>query len=499
MSWPSAILITPEINDDARMIILFRTASFFALKYFYYKILSSLISNFLSPLPNIWDKHVWTCLEVTIPVGTILACTLSLVSVGSVDQHNEEKHREEPWEWRLESTNESPCERLRVVGGVVSLTGVFVPAISQQSRAVFTLDVRWVDQVRVRQVRESLSNGGVTGHESTETVLLSVSGIEEVVCNGQDYKQCSVVLPRPVVFQWVVVSQEQSTVTVGKWHTGNVPETEHEAKLLICHVPGWNNQLLALRARVGVKPECIHDKAHLWSDVAIGVVLLESHRQSQKVEKIPWNAHLEKHLDVQVLANSRVQRSAHETVVDVVTGHAVVVLGDIERVHVETNGEDETIGNGSNHHLAEVVDDVVHLESVEVESNEDRIGSVERPDGITEVWQLATAQVRQWLSFRPDSWQGQVEHTLGDEEHGEDQHHRWRGNTVLQEDVPQLKTESWPILALGWPSWKTAIELRRDPHVNHQEREAHHHAECTGWTAELPLDLILGDVLWVIL
>lgn len=290
-------------------------------------------------LNNIWDKHIWTSLKVSVPVFTILSSALSLVSESPVNQHNEEEYWEEPWEWRSETTNTAPGKSHSVVSGVMSLTGVLVPTVSQQERAIGTLDVARVLEIRERQVWESLSERGVASHDSSETVLLSVTGIEEVVCNGQDSEQGNVVLNGPVVLGWVVVSEVQSTVAVSVWDTGDVPENQHEAKLLVSHVPSWNNQFLTLGAGVGVEPVSIDDKDDLGRDIAIRVELLQGSSEGKEVQGEPWDSDLEEHLQVQVLADSWVQWSTHEAIVDVVTGHSVVILRVIETVDIQQNGK----------------------------------------------------------------------------------------------------------------------------------------------------------------
>jgi hypothetical protein len=108
--------------------------------------------------------------------------------MGSVDQNNEEEHWEEPWERRCKSTHQTPRQRLDVVSSVVQLSGIGDPTVSQQKGAVFTLDILWIYKVRVWQVRERLTEFGVTGHLSSETVLLTVTSIKEVVCSTQENK-----------------------------------------------------------------------------------------------------------------------------------------------------------------------------------------------------------------------------------------------------------------------------------------------------------------------
>lgn len=370
----------------------------------------------------------------------------------------------------------------------MSFTGIFIPPVSQQKRAVGTLDIAWVLEVRVRQVRERLSERGVACHGSSKTVLLSVTSVKEVVGEGQDDKQSQIVWKRPFVLRWVVVGKVQGAVAVSVRHTGDVPKDQHEAEFLVRHVPGWNNQLLALGAGVGVKPVGVHNEQGLRGDVAVVVVLLESSGKGKEVQGEPWDSDLEEHFQVQVLADSRVQWSTHEAVVDVVSGHSVVILGHKEAVEIQANGENKAVTDGSDHDLAKMVNDVVQLVSCEVQANHQSIRDVKSVNSVTVVRQLLVFQVSQRLALGPNTRQSQVEESLHDKEGSEESPGGERRHAMSQKQVQEVLAKILPALARARPGGFSTVEFSTDPHIDHQKREACHHAKSTNWTTKVPLN-----------
>lgn len=53
---------------------------------------------------------------------------------------------------------------------------------------------------------------------------------------------------------------------------------------------------------------------------------------------------------------------------------------------------------------------------------------------------------------------------------------------------PEQQKEVFPALALSWPCWLSIIEFSTDPHIDHQKREARHHAKGTDRATKFPLD-----------
>lgn len=83
---------------------------------------------------------------------------------------------------------------------------------------------------------------GVAGHHGAtfllaETVLLAVGGVphpvNEQICDIEEGKEEAV----PAVLGGVVVSQVDGAVAVAQRDTSQVPENQHEAPLLVVHIP----------------------------------------------------------------------------------------------------------------------------------------------------------------------------------------------------------------------------------------------------------------------
>ena len=157
-----------------------------------------------------------------------------------------------------------------------------------------------------------------------------------------------------------MVVQVEGALAVAEWDTGDVPEDQHEAELLVGHIPRWDNQLFRLRACIGVEVVGEGQEECLWRDASVDFILLKHDRKPQQEQDVPWQADLEEHLQVDD-ADSRVQWRTHEHVVYMVARHAVVVLRHEDRVQVEADSEGETVDDGARHDLREMVEDVVEL------------------------------------------------------------------------------------------------------------------------------------------
>ncbi|KAG7728628.1 hypothetical protein KL933_001861 [Ogataea haglerorum] len=373
---------------------------------------------------------------------------------------------------------------------------ILVPSVGEQNRAVGAFDIFWVFEHLVRQIRERLPDRGVPGHGFAERIFLAVACVEEVVCREQQDKAEGIVRRRPLVLLRVVVVQVQSSVAVRVWHAGDVPEDEHEAELFVRHVPGRHDELLALGARVGVQIVGQQHEHSLGRHGAVLLVLFETHAVGEEEQRVPRQSDLEEHFQVDE-ADSRVERSTHEHVVQVVAGHSEIVLGDEERPQVEDNGEAEAGDDGTGHDFAEIVEDVVDFENVQiVQQRGQREGDVERGVGVAEVRQLLAVSVRKRLALCPDSWQSDVEQGLN--EHKRDKHKdgRWGRRGVRFHVMCHFAEELGPRLAVPGPGRAAVVEAGRDPHVVHQRREAHHHGNHARRPAKLPFDVLFGQVLW---
>ncbi|KAG7861427.1 hypothetical protein KL919_002161 [Ogataea angusta] len=372
---------------------------------------------------------------------------------------------------------------------------ILVPSVGEQNRAVGTLDIFWVFEHLVWQIRERLSDLGVSGHDFAERVFLAVASVEKVICRQQQDKAEGVVRRRPLVFLRVVVVQVQCSVAVRVWHAGDVPEDEHEAEFLVRHVPGRHDELLALGARVGVQIVGQQHEESLRRHGAVLLVLFETHAIAEEKQRVPRQSDLEEHFQVDD-ADSRVERSTHEDIVQVVAGHSQIVLGDEERPQIEADGEAEAGNDGAGHDLAEIVQDVVDFEDVQiVQQRGQREVDVERGVRVAEVGQLLAVSMRQRLAFCPDSRQSDVEHGLDENVCGKDKDGRWGRRGVRFHVVCHFAEELGPRLAVDRPGGAAVVETGRDPHIVHQRREAQHHGNNARRPAKLPFNVLLGEVL----
>lgn len=173
-----------------------------------------------------------------------------------------------------------------------------------------------------------------------EAVLLAVAAVPDPVpeeIGGVEEDQGEAV---PAVLGGVVVGEEDGAVAVRERHAGQVPEDEHEAPLLVVHVPGCDDELLALCAGVGVEVMRHDDEGDLAGDVAVLLVLPGRGAEAEDEENVPGHADLEEHLEVEDAEHARVQLGAHEEVVDGVPGHTVVLSSpEGGKVGNETNEE----------------------------------------------------------------------------------------------------------------------------------------------------------------
>lgn len=71
----------------------------------------------------------------------------------------------------------------------------------------------------------------------SEVVFLTVASVPDIVCYNQCDEQSHVVCGGPLVFSRIMLSKEDSAMAVSKWYTSHIPKDEHEAPLLMKHVP----------------------------------------------------------------------------------------------------------------------------------------------------------------------------------------------------------------------------------------------------------------------
>lgn len=191
----------------------------------------------LEHLEDVRDEEVRHLLLVLCPRLTVDLTTPCDVTQRAVNDHTSEEDRVEPRERRIKAGDQTPRDSKEQIAGVVDLAGLAIPAIGQNLVSVLGGDGPRVGDAAVLEVGES---GTLVYHATlllAELVLLAVGGVPDVVHpevggRQEDDKPCW-----PCVLRRVVVGNVESAVAVGEGHTCHVPEDEHEAKLLIVHVP----------------------------------------------------------------------------------------------------------------------------------------------------------------------------------------------------------------------------------------------------------------------
>lgn len=239
-----------------------------------------------------------------------------------MNDHTREEHGVEPREWALETSDEAPTDGEEEITCVMNLTRFAVPTVSQNLVSMGCLDCLWIGDASIFEVGEGSTLIDNTTFFLTELVLLRVGRIPDVVdVEVGDGKEGS----KPgwhAVLRRMVVSDVQGAVAVRERYTSHVPEDEHETELLVIHVPGRDDEVLALCAGAGVQVVCEEQEDGFERYVAILLVLLQASTEGKEEEDEPWNADLEEHLEIQNTEKSRVELRAKEEVNDEVVGHS---------------------------------------------------------------------------------------------------------------------------------------------------------------------------------
>lgn len=401
-----------------------------------------------------------------------------------MDEHKEEEDGVEVGERRSDTAHESPGETHDEISGVVGLSAPSVNSGSEQSRTVLALDESRVLDSLPGELGEGVSLDHSSQSLLSESVLLRVGNIKEVVRHSDGHKEEDVVRGGPLVVLRLVVDEEESAVGVGKGNTGHVPEDEHEAKLLKEHVPGGDNQLLTLGARVGVQPVGVQHKHDLGGHVSVHLVLLDGSRERSEEEDEPGESHLEEHLPVDD-TGSGVEVGTHEHVVDEVAGHSVLMT-HVQGPPVETKGDGDTGEDGDGHDLSESVDQSVHGEhSGDMEHKRKHDGHVERVHGVAVVGQSLVTEVSQGQTVAPDTRQSHVKHSLDAQEDPQHGPSLPGGEAALQPVLPQLVAKLIPRLSSCRPRKQTVVVGGRNVQIPHEQGETSHHGKSTKRSTEI--------------
>ena len=424
-------------------------------------------------------------LLILLPSITVLLAAAGNVTPRAVSNHGAEENGVEPGEGAAEAGNQTPADSKVGVAGIVHLAGEAVPAIHQDAVARLGLDLLGVLDRLPGQLGEGLASEHLATLLGAEAVLLAVACVPNPVDKQVAHVESGQGKAVPAVLIRVVVGQEDGAVAVGERNAGKVPEDEHEAPLLVVHVPGGYDQLLALGARVGVQVMRHDQKPDLTGHVAVTVPLAGGGTQGEQQQNVPRQAHLEKHLEVEDAEHTRVELGAHEEIVDVVAGHAVGGTASKGR-DVGDNGDDEARDDGNREQGTELVNDLVQGENArEVQDTGDGKGRVERDVGRAVVLEHLAALVRQRLAVGGDTRHEAVEGTLEDEEGPVPQPRFGVGKRLGVDEIEQVGEKITPTLA-GFAAGNASIVLgRSNPHVPHEHGEEDHHGGSAIRTAEL--------------
>lgn len=198
------------------------------------------VKVFAERLEDTGDEEVWYLLLILNPCLTVQFTTPCDVTQGTVDDHPCKEDRVEPREGRLESGDETPRDSEEEIASVVDLASLAVPAVSQNLVSVLGGDGLRVGDAAVLEVGKCGALVNYTTLLLAELVLLAVCSVPDVVHKRVGKYQYRDEPSRPSVLRRVVVSHVEGAVAVGEGHTGHVPKNEHEAKLLVVHVPEIN-------------------------------------------------------------------------------------------------------------------------------------------------------------------------------------------------------------------------------------------------------------------
>jgi hypothetical protein len=148
-----------------------------------------------------------------------------------VSQHDNEEANVEVRQEGTETSDQTPREGHDQIGSVVRLAHNTPPTISQQQVTVCSLDVVRVLDMAIGQLRESIAGNEGTVLLHTESVLLRVTGVENVVGTQQGNEQTNSVREgvgdgnTGSLFE---LHQVDRGIAVGEWNTRHIPEYQHE-------------------------------------------------------------------------------------------------------------------------------------------------------------------------------------------------------------------------------------------------------------------------------
>jgi hypothetical protein len=111
------------------------------------------------------------------------------------------------------------------------------PPIHQDRITTLRLDHLWILDCLPRQLRESLPLDHISPYMLPESVLLAVCRVPHPVDEEVGDEEGGQSVAVPAVLRRRMVCDIKYAVAVGKRHTSQVPEDQHESPFLVVHVP----------------------------------------------------------------------------------------------------------------------------------------------------------------------------------------------------------------------------------------------------------------------
>lgn len=240
------------------------------------KVMSASRSHTLRREPNTrtyGDEQVRHLSLILLPRIAILLPAPLDVPHGAMCNHAAEEDGVEPREGAAEARDEAPADGEEGIAGVVQLAGLAVPAIDEEAVPRGGGDLARVLDGLPGDLGERVALGVGAALHGPEAVLLAVAAVPDPVDEEVRDVQADQEGAIPAVLVGGVVGEVDDAVAVGERDARHVPEDEHEPPFLVVHVPGRDDELLALAARVGVQPVRHHQEHDLARHVAVLLVL----------------------------------------------------------------------------------------------------------------------------------------------------------------------------------------------------------------------------------
>ena len=252
-------------------------------------------------------------------------------------------------------------------------------------------------------------------------------------------------------------------------------------------IPGRDDQLLPLGTRVPVQEMRKNQEEHTPRNPPVLLPLPQRRPQRQQEQDIPRDPHLEKHLEIQPLQNPWIQLRAHEEIIHMVPRQFIRRATDMRR-HVKRKRQYKPRRNRNAKQRPKLIEQSIQLENagkMQPQRRDQR--DVPRPHRGAVIRQLSTVQVRDALPFAVHPGQVQVSQALENEERPVYRPRSSMRERVLADLRAEMEEERRHALVCGWQWEFPVVECRPDPHVVHEQREAHHHRADAPCAAEFAL------------